>query len=177
MRSFCILVLCCFVSGCAYRVTLRSDSPSEDFAKANRAFRSLHCQVQLADTTLAGQSDVRFDRNTIRWNNPATGEARQAPFPNVYRIKATNHKKGIIPGALAGLLVGTAAGAAAGAAHVRNTQGGGWMDFGDITGGIVLGFCIGVPVFIAGIMIGHSIGAPVDVQIDSFTDSTSSLSR
>ncbi len=66
MQRCCILMLCCLVSGCAYRTTLRSDSPSEDFAKANRAFRSLRCQVQLADTTLDRQSDVHFERDTIR---------------------------------------------------------------------------------------------------------------
>jgi len=177
MRSFCILVLCCFVSGCAYRVTLRSDSPAEDFARANRAFRSLHCRVQLADTTLEGQSEVYFERDTIYWNDAATGETRQAPFPDVYRVNATNHRKGIIPGALAGLLVGTVAGAAIGASHVKNTQSGGWMDFGDISGGIALGFGVGVPVFLMGILIGYNVGVPVDAQIESFLDSTSSLSQ
>lgn len=175
MRSTCFLILCCFITGCAYRVTLRSDSPSEEFAKANRAFRSFQCQVQLADTTLAGQTDVHFEHDTIRWNDPTAGETRQAPFPDVYRITATNHKKGIIPGALAGLLIGWAAGGAAGAAHVKNTQSGGFMDFGDIDGGIALGFGIGVPIFVAGTLIGHSVGVPVEVQIDAYSASTSNV--
>ncbi len=108
---------------------------------------------------------------------PPTGETRQAPFADVHRIKATNHKKGIIPGALAGLLVGTAAGVGVGASHVKNTQSGGFMDFGDISGGISLGFGIGVPVFLGGILIGHSIGVPVEAQIESFSDTTSNPSQ
>jgi hypothetical protein len=172
-----VLILCLFILGCAYRVTLRSDSPSEDFAKANRAFRSLRCQVQLADTMLKGQSEVRLRSDTIRWNDPDMGERRQVPFQDVYSIKAANHKKGIIPGALVGLLLGYGVGAAVGASHVKGTDSGGFMDFGDIGGGIALGFGVGVPIFLGGVLIGYSIGVPVEAQIETFSDSTSGFSQ
>jgi hypothetical protein len=177
MRLHYILTLCFLISGCAYRATLRSDSPSEDFSKANRAFRSLRCQIQLADTTFQGQSNVQIGGDTVHWEDSATSETRQAPFADVYGIKAINHKKGLIPGALVGLPVGFAAGAAVGGSVAQNTSGGGGMDFPDMSGAIAAGFGVGVPVFLAGILIGYSIGAPVEVRFESFPDSTSNTSK
>jgi hypothetical protein len=175
MRPLCVLILCSLVSGCAYQAILRSDSPPADFARSNRAFRSLHCQVRRPDTTFEGQSAVHFGSDTIRWNDPVTGQTRQAPFHDICSVKANNHKRGVLPGALIGLLVGTVVGSAAGSAHVKNTQSGEGMDFGDIGGGIALGFGIGTSCTILGMIIGHAVGAPVAVYNDAYLDINSPL--
>jgi hypothetical protein len=113
--------------------------------------------------------------DTIRWKDAVTGATGRAPFNNVYAVKANNHKRGVLPGALIGLLVGTVVGSAAGSAHVKNTQSGGFMDFGDIGGGIALGFGIGTACTILGMIIGHAVGAPVEVYNDAYLDINSPL--
>jgi hypothetical protein len=176
MRTVYLMILCCFVSGCAYQTVLRPSSPPEDFTKTNQAVRSLVCQIELADTTLKGQTHVRIGSDPIRWDDPTSAAAQQVAFPMMRSIKATDHNKGLVPGALIGLLAGTLVGGAVGAAHVRNTaQSGQWFLFGDVGGAIALGFGVGIPIFIASVVAGYSIGARVEVYNVAYLDARSPL--
>ncbi|MDG5766805.1 hypothetical protein QA596_04940 [Balneolales bacterium ANBcel1] len=158
LNCIAFFLLLWLITGCSTTNTVHRDSPASAIDEINELSQTREARIRKTDRTLFMGTDLSIRKDTVRWNEMDTEQAKELPLDEVAQIQIIDRNKGARRGLIYGLAAAVAGAAYGYFSYSEEAAEGSMIDFGADGSALLIGSVVAIPGVVGGLVIGAGRG-------------------